>query len=239
MTLTSPNGAQVRFTTFQERWSDPALKKILSYFPEPVRTRISRQKRPIRRQVSLLGKLLLLECLDQKGRLDVLEKMAWSEHGKPLLKDHGNFSITHAGNNVACAWSPNGRIGIDVEPARELPLDAVSRFASPGERELLLGNQSDSLLAIRLWTRKEALLKADGRGFRLSAPAVDVISDEVVLDEGVFKLMELDLGPGMVACLAAEGVDPALIDVREIEVGELLSCLGLAGDASVRYPFSR
>ena len=73
--------------------------------------------------------------------------------------------------------SPGIEPGIDIETDREIP-DAASvgrRILSSGEREVLGADhrmEADQLL--RIWTRKEAVLKAVGRGLAIDPSLVSV-----------------------------------------------------------------
>jgi phosphopantetheinyl transferase len=93
------------------------------------------------------------------------------QRGAPWAVVHGNripLSMSHADGWAAAAVHPRMRVGIDVEPAHELPPAFARYFLSPSEEAALAGwaDRPTSLLAA--WTLKEASLKAVGRG--LSVP---------------------------------------------------------------------
>jgi 4'-phosphopantetheinyl transferase len=94
-------------------------------------------------------------------------------HGKPVLVHPTglHFSLSHADGLVALATSPDGPLGIDVEPThREAPLEVAEAVFAPEERDWLAGGGASACddRFFRLWTLKEAYLKATGRG--LSEP---------------------------------------------------------------------
>lgn len=95
--------------------------------------------------------------------------------GKPHLIAEQNpkriqFSLSHAGNKTVLLIGNSLHLGIDVENLdrkKELRWKAITRrFFHPAEAELL--DVTDSTLApelfIKLWTIKEALIKAEGLG---------------------------------------------------------------------------
>jgi 4'-phosphopantetheinyl transferase len=86
------------------------------------------------------------------------------QHGKPYLPNREyHFSIAHSGGSVAVAIS-RSEIGLDLEPQRSLDhLALAKRFFSPEEASWLERN-SDPSQFFRLWTCREAAVKADGRG---------------------------------------------------------------------------
>jgi phosphopantetheine--protein transferase-like protein len=89
-------------------------------------------------------------------------------HGKLFLPECPSFffSIAHSGNLLALAFSRHP-IGIDVEKKRKVRALAVAtKFFSEEELAFI---SSDGTAKIeekffQLWTAKEAVLKADGRG---------------------------------------------------------------------------
>jgi phosphopantetheinyl transferase len=86
--------------------------------------------------------------------------------GRPVI-DGLAVSISHARGLVAVAASRCGPIGVDVESRREFEIDGMARrWFDPVEMTWLY-QQADPLAAfLRLWTAKEAVGKALGRGLR-------------------------------------------------------------------------
>src|SRR5688500_18484209 len=113
------------------------------------------------------------------ARLNIQE----SASGKPELRHAGcdlTFNLAHAGDLAVLAVSREARMGVDIEPAaRSRRVSGLGRWLHDGERRDLrrvpAGRRSRAFL--HLWCRKEAVLKADGRGllfplhqFRVSLP---------------------------------------------------------------------
>jgi 4'-phosphopantetheinyl transferase len=134
------------------------------------------------------------------------------EHGKPFLngKYAGSlqFNLTHSHDCVLAAVAPDREIGIDLEKVRERPAaerlaarfyadqeQRALREAPPAERERVF---------FRLWTRKEAHLKATGTGLSVSLRAIDTLNP----GDGSWWYHELAPLPDYVACLAGEGPRP-------------------------------
>lgn len=106
-----------------------------------------------------------------------------NENGKPLALVRGKpapagFNISHSGPHGLIAVVPGGRVGIDVED-RSIPRDidgAASLTFTPAERaELaaLVGARKTELF-YRIWTMKEALIKALGVGFGLNPSRFEI-----------------------------------------------------------------
>jgi 4'-phosphopantetheinyl transferase len=91
-----------------------------------------------------------------------------------------HFSLSHTRGLVACAVSLDHEIGLDVEASDRAGdgLDIAGRFFAPAELTLLRAAAPDDRpeLFARIWTLKEAYIKATGRG--LSDFPLDCIAFE-------------------------------------------------------------
>jgi 4'-phosphopantetheinyl transferase len=89
------------------------------------------------------------------------------EHGKPALADDGiEINASHSGDLVALAFARGVSVGVDVERLRPMR-DAAAlarRFFSPEEVERVesADNVEDAFFTI--WTAKESVVKALGKG---------------------------------------------------------------------------
>jgi 4'-phosphopantetheinyl transferase len=115
------------------------------------------------------------------------ESLVFSEDtgGKPGLAEAMplRFNLSHSKTLAVLAVTIGGEIGVDVEDIRPIEADVAKRFFSARE-VASLGTLSDweEWLAgfYRCWTRKEAVLKAEGAGLRIPLDSFDVslLADE-------------------------------------------------------------
>lgn len=108
--------------------------------------------------------------------------------GKPHVCGGPSFNISHSGDVVALAFAASGRLGVDVEyrkPLRDLLSLARTTFRSDEFAELVGLPEAERVEAFfRIWTRKEAMLKALGCGLsELDAIAVSGLKDGEALRE--------------------------------------------------------
>jgi 4'-phosphopantetheinyl transferase len=110
----------------------------------------------------------------------------YESNGKPHLAAQMNegslqFSDSHSDAYAAFAFCRYSRIGVDIEKIRELPemLEIVARhFTRRENAELLSCPEAGRVrLFCQFWTRKEALLKAQGEGLLRHLDSVDVATD--------------------------------------------------------------
>ena len=105
------------------------------------------------------------------------------EHGKPEACVNGQpasirFNVSHSRRHGLIALAASGRLGVDVEPrSARRNLDALMEEAlTPAEQARLAraGEQRRRQLFYRLWTMKEALVKALGTGFQLHVSEFEI-----------------------------------------------------------------
>lgn len=137
--------------------------------------RVSRMKAPDRRQEldrSLRAVQRVLSDWLDRPTADCM--IARDSKGAPSLPSMPGtrISLSRTEGWTAVALSPSGAIGIDVERIRPLEWQPMlSMVCAPEEARLLLGLDHGVLDAFyRLWTAKEAAMKASGEGFRMGAP---------------------------------------------------------------------
>ncbi|HEU4664337.1 MAG TPA: 4'-phosphopantetheinyl transferase superfamily protein [Dokdonella sp.] len=167
---------------------------------------------------ALLGRLLL----GYAGTAAVPAIEA-GEHGKPFVPSLPwlDFNLSHAGSLVAIAFARDQAIGIDIEPLdRRVSTDGIAaRFFGPREAAALgrTGAHLRQVAFLRLWTHKEAVLKAlgDGLGFGLHRIEFELSREghvERLLDVAAeagrpaeWQLHAFDPAVGVVGCLAWRG----------------------------------
>ena len=105
--------------------------------------------------------------------------------GKPFIAglDRFHFNLSHSGGMAMIAISPVS-LGVDIERIdAKVDIDdvAISVF-SQSERQYLdaIPHPQRRDAFFRLWTRKEAYLKATGNGFSSALPLISTLSDTVL-----------------------------------------------------------
>lgn len=99
--------------------------------------------------------------------------------GKPYAPELPGleFNLSHAGAHVALAFARGQALGVDLEcHDRRLSLDDIAqRFFAPAEVRALhaLDASAKRVAFLRLWTHKEAVLKALGEGLAFGLDRVE------------------------------------------------------------------
>lgn len=138
------------------------------------RARALRYKNPLLREryVEVHGRLrqALAQLVDEKPEKLAIKQTA---HGKPYLCGFPllAFNLSHSGKRFIIAAGFDCQLGIDIEDCRPRSnLAALSRRCFAQEEIIYwskLNEQAQTVEFYRFWTRKEAFVKAVGRGLAL------------------------------------------------------------------------
>jgi len=108
------------------------------------------------------------------------EKLSFrnNQFGKPELASETSvkFSLSHSKSIAVLAVDDEQPVGVDVEDVRPIEADVAERHFSATELSDLRGLEGDAWLTgfYRCWTRKEAILKAEGVGLSHALDSFDV-----------------------------------------------------------------
>ena len=150
-------------------------------------------------------------------------RFIYNPYGKPALAPEQatvSFNLSHAGGLVLYAFARNRALGIDVEKMRtNLDYEQIAEHVfSPYERNVLRTLPADQKIEAFFngWARKEAYIKARGRGLslplnefdvtmRLDEPACLLNTRGEVEAAQAWSLQEIPIDPGYKAALVVEG----------------------------------
>lgn len=166
------------------RWAVPlqgSLAEELTLLSESERQRAARLKNDHQRRMRISSRAGMRRLLGyyQKCAPASVE-IVYGPLGRPHLK-HGdglNFNVSHSGDWVVVAVAMARKLGIDIESVRQrLPSDRlIARICSPREQLVLaaLSNAERTAAFFRMWTRKEAIMKATGGSIFHAPSNIDV-----------------------------------------------------------------
>jgi 4'-phosphopantetheinyl transferase len=112
-------------------------------------------------------------------------EIANRERGKPFLPDYPRlgFNLSHSVDHAAVVLTDGLRVGVDIEDASHLRRfeDLAGRFFAPEEQAWLRAGPVDRWgdRFYRIWTNKEAYVKALGIGFGLSPQRYALCLDDL------------------------------------------------------------
>jgi 4'-phosphopantetheinyl transferase len=176
----------------------------------------------------IITRVLLRNILGHYLRAKPSElRFQYTSHGKPALttdnvRDSLRFNLSHSGEIALYAITRNRKIGIDVEHIRDNfdVRQIAQRFFSPEEIKSLdnIQEQKKPEVFFQYWTRKEAFIKATGKGVSFPMEQCDITSingnvlSPVTLvgnnsEVPCWFAQDIFPGQGYVAAIAVEGDD--------------------------------
>ena len=134
--------------------------------------------------------------------------IAVSTHGRPFLPGAQlDFNTARRGRTVLIAITGEGAVGIDLEDCRPLPeREGIERMLHPLERDALaqLHGPARDAAFFRVWTRKEAALKASGLGLSFGLDRFSVLEERCAIGRRALWLRDLRVGDDLAAAIASD-----------------------------------
>ena len=173
-------------------------------------------------------RLILADYVDAApGKL----RLRRGRHGKPSLADDPDlrFNLSHSGELALVAVTRRGAVGVDVDRARPgLPIGPFAeRFFPPAVARFVAAAAGPAERAerfLRLWTRKEAVVKAAGgrlvQGLELRViTGTGTVRDPSGRLPGEWSVRDLPMPGGYLAALAVAGPPAPRVSVRHAHLG--------------------
>ena len=153
------------------------------------RKRLGELKTDLLKKQSCAAEYALI-CAMQAYSNEILPPFEYfaSEHGKPEFIEYKSihFSLSHSGDYAVCAIGERP-VGIDVEKKHDIISGVVDKYYNPAEAKMDFTD---------VWTRKEAVVKADGRGIAADLSQIDVSADTAQCSEKKYHLYKIDAPEG-------------------------------------------
>ena len=145
----------------------------------------------------LIGKIMINKVLCEEKLIgNILESIMTDSFNRPYINEDIDFNISHSGDYVIVASSKNTKVGVDIEKIEEINMFDVLNILTVEEEEKLKDSKDPVNEFYDIWTLKEAVLKANGKGLNVPLKQV-IISDNAVNCENetwFFLKLNLDIG---------------------------------------------
>ena len=142
--------------------------------------------------------------------------------GKPSITNVGNFnfSISHSENMAICAYGED-IIGADIEYVKYPNYNIIGRFFTEEEKEFLstfTSNKIKEKMFFYIWTGKEAVSKAIGKGISIGFNSFSLVKDGVIANsvevDGKILHIKYDEYKDYVICVAS--LNEEFEDITEV-----------------------
>jgi 4'-phosphopantetheinyl transferase len=190
-------------TEITHEWTEQELTDKLLLLPSALQQAALCKKQWIDQQLSITGKLLLVEVLKLLGKGNIsLADIKYNLHHRPYFETGIDFNIAHSGNMVVCCATDKGKTGIDIEQIKKIDMADYTDYFTPNEWGIINSCPDKFEGFYDFWTRKEAVLKAIGTGFHTPLSSVDVADDTIKYDGILYHISPLDIAKGYKSYIA-------------------------------------
>lgn len=183
--------------------SEQHLFDLLTYREKE---RIVKYVNPLDRLQRACGRVILKRMLIDEGYAEnVLQYIRLDQYFRPYIDHLIDFNISHADKQVVVAMSMNTRLGVDVEKVQVIDISNFDRALTGDEADRIKLSNDPIRYFYELWTKKEAVLKANGKGFHLPLSAISIGSDSASCETEVWKLQKMQVHSDYCCHLAFSG----------------------------------
>lgn len=180
------------YSRIQEKQQASLLQNCLGLFSDEIQEKILQFRRWQDIQLTLLGKLLLLEGMSRLNELK-LGSLCYTECNKPYFQDSNvEFNISHSGNIVVCVITKkHNTIGVDIERIQPIKIEDYKSHLTEYEDDIISSSEMPSKAFFKYWTQKEAVLKAHGSGLIIPLQSFEIRNDSAQIDDKIFYVIEI------------------------------------------------
>ena len=161
--------------------------------------------------------------------------------GKPFLAEGTalQFNLSHTIGLVALAVSFHASVGIDVETLGSAPVcrDAMRSVLNFAESAALECAVDWELAFLALWTAKEAVIKAEGKGLSLPLSEIEIHQDRALGPSRYWTLWRSRPTPRHVLALAWDGKDDT-VEIHPLRGDDLTAWVPNGGNHGSRAKFA-
>lgn len=200
----------------EKKMEAEVFSSLIQQLPTSLKLQVSKYRRWQDRQRSLIGKILLTKGLYSFGHAFSIKNLRYTKFQRPYLNSSIDFNISHAGDYTLCTISTTSKVGIDIEKSQCIDINDFESQFSALELSRLKKAENSCHEFFKLWTKKEALLKATGTGLNVPLNKINIENNKVVLDGQEWFLHEIMLHREYPCHLCTSASSPT-ITIREIQ----------------------
>jgi 4'-phosphopantetheinyl transferase len=218
--LISITMVHIYFCRINKNLDDRVLSPLVQQMPVATIERLARYKRWEDYQSHLFGRVLLGRGLEYYGYdPKLILDLKYSPYKRPYLDGRPfDFNISHSGEWVMCALSSQCKIGLDIEKMEPVAIKDFKGIFSPVEWGSIVhaGNQESRFY--ELWTQKEAVIKANGKGWGILPQDIQLNKSYAFLEEEYWYLEKLDAFKGYSAHFVTDNHAYGGVKMEEVTI---------------------
>jgi 4'-phosphopantetheinyl transferase len=152
---------------------------------------------------TLFGRIILRYVATLLG-INEPELISFTNSGKPIFKSSSRieFNISHSSNQVVCCVAFNSPVGIDLEFIRLVDIEIYRNYLNWSEWQFIIKSETPELTFLKLWVRKEAVIKADGRGMEIELSSLNCLKSTTKTMYDTWYIQEVEISPDFQCAVA-------------------------------------
>lgn len=192
-----------------EHFKFKTIFSLISTFPIRDQERFYKIQDRNAQQRALFGNIIVRHIAFELA-LEVPAIIHTSPTGKPYFSSSPSidYNISHSGKIVVCCFTKNSSIGIDVEQIRPVTRDIYQEYFQPDEWQFIDKSDCPEQSFFNLWVRKEALIKADGRGMEISLSSLKCLNNRSEIAEKTWHIQDVELDENYSCAIACAKEKP-------------------------------
>jgi len=195
----------LRYQQFQAPFSTEKWAFYQAQMPSDIKNRINRYFKVENKYQLLLGRLLLKKGMHELGYKDFnLADLSYDEFNCPHWRNSPSFSIAHSGNIVGCAFSKKAKIGLDIERIQPIKLADFKHILNDLDYQNIAKAANRDNAFFKIWTIKEAVTKAIGKGLAIDVKAINILEQYAVLENQKWYFQKINLSEKFAIYMVSE-----------------------------------
>lgn len=189
---------------------NPDDEKWYKYLSPKRIEKVNRLKPANKKAQSIGVELLLRRAVNEITGEDKNAEWGTDERGKLYLTEHPEIhvNLSHSGDWAVCAVH-DAPVGIDIQKMNDYDERIANRFFTADEAEYIKKSADKKSAFYTVWTRKESLLKATGKGLTVALSSVSVLADTVIYEGVSYTFKEYSIGGEDYKCFVCfSGLSP-------------------------------
>lgn len=216
---------RVLYTLIPAAFEEAEVLRLMDHLSVSEQSIYFNKLKPLARLQFLLGRLLIRSLCNECYPGEQIS-LCLTPFGKPYLKQKplAGISIAHSDHMVVCALHTCGLVGIDVEFIRPVVLGSFQPYFLPKEWDFILNHTAPLRTFFDLWTRKEAVMKADGRGFGLNFSRLETLSDPVITELHSWHCTPIFLNEQFATTIAyLHGSGDSRVHLKQVDIAAFMT----------------
>ncbi len=213
------NSAFIHYTILPPDFPTTFWEQHYPRMPADIQLRLDRYRKALNKNQLVIGRLLLQQILRSAMGYDhfSLQAIQYDKNDKPYWKTDHAFSIAHSKNVIGCAVAQNAKIGLDIEFIQKVQLNNFTHILNQQDEDHIANASDPYPIFFKLWTIKEAISKADGRGLSMDVKQVVTQENEAHDSLHSWQYFALDIHPDFACHYVLEAGNSNLPFVRKVD----------------------